>query len=339
MRIYYYLSKILLSISCLLISSLVNALEFNWKFNNGLPETRNESKELDRFAADVKKATNGGLNIKVYHGGSLGLKNNDVLRWLPTGAAEMGLVWANYLGRDAPALNAVYIQGSVGSSEEHIKAIPVLKDIYSSELKKWGIFPSGFMGLPILYASIFCKGENVNSLEKLKTKKLRVWSKDMVDTFKKLGVSAQIVGQTEMYVALKTGVVDCAVYPALYAHTVSLHEVTNSASYLYPIAGLPYVLGVSEKKWNKLPESYKNAVNSAAEELFARSTDYSDDAANEMKARRKLENQGVDWLIDFSPSDQRAFLDAAAETWKEAANEAGGEAPNNRSRILRAIGR
>ena len=251
----------------------------------------------------------------------------------------MGLVWANYLGRDAPALNAVYIQGSVGSSDEHIKAIPVLKDIYSAELKKWGIVPSGFMGLPILYASIFCKGEPINSIEKLRTKKLRVWSKDMVDTFKRLGVSAQIIGQTEMYVALKTGVVDCAVYPALYAHTVSLHEVTNSASYLYPIAGLPYVLGASEKKWEKLPESYKNAVKSAAEELFKRSTDYTDDEANEIEARRKLESQGVDWLVDFSASDQRAFLDAAAETWKEAANDAGGDALNNRARILKAIGR
>jgi len=333
--------KLLISILSfsVLITNQVFAAEFSWKFNNGLPETRNESKELDRFAADVKKVTNGGLDIKVYHGGSLGLKNNDVLRWLPTGATEMGLVWANYLGRDAPALNAVYIQGSVGSSEEHIKAIPVLKEIYASELKKWGIVPTGFMGLPILYASIFCKGEPVNTIEKLKTKKLRVWSKDMVDTFKKLGVSAQIIGQTEMYVALKTGVVDCAVYPALYAKTVSLQEVANSASYLYPVAGLPYVLGASERKWTKLPQSYKNAVKNAAEKLFQRSTDYTDDEANEMNARRNLESEGVDWLTDFSPSDQRTFLNAAAETWKEAANEAGGEAPNNRSKILQAIGR
>ena len=334
----YILLISILSFS-VLVTNYVFAAEFSWKFNNGLPETRNESKELDRFAADVKKATNGGLDIKVYHGGSLGLKNNDVLRWLPTGASEMGLVWANYLGRDAPALNAVYIQGSVGSSEEHIKAIPVLKEIYASELKKWGIIPTGFMGLPILYASIFCKGEPVNTIEKLKTKKLRVWSKDMVDTFKKLGVSAQIIGQTEMYVALKTGVVDCAVYPALYAKTVSLQEVADSASYLYPVAGLPYVLGASERKWTKLPQSYKNAVKNAAEKIFQRSTDYTDDEANEMNARRNLESEGVDWLTDFSPSDQRTFLDAAAETWKEAENEAGGEAPKNRSKILQAIGR
>lgn len=57
-----------------------------------------------------------------------------------------------------------------------------------------------------------------------------MWSKDQVDTFERLGVSAQIIPQTEMHVALRTGVVDCAVYPALFAHTVSLQEVAKYAS-------------------------------------------------------------------------------------------------------------
>ena len=48
-------------------------------------------------------------------------------RWLPRGAAEMGLVWANYLGRDVPALNAVMIQGSVGSPKELITALPEIQ--------------------------------------------------------------------------------------------------------------------------------------------------------------------------------------------------------------------
>ena len=37
----------------LLVTNFIYAAEFSWKFNNGLPETRNESKELDRFADDV----------------------------------------------------------------------------------------------------------------------------------------------------------------------------------------------------------------------------------------------------------------------------------------------
>ena len=97
-----------ISIIFIFVTNFIYAAEFSWKFNNGLPETRIESKELNRFADDVKNATDGGLNIKIYHGGSLGLKNNDVLRWLPTGAAEMGLLWANYLGRDAPVRSMQY---------------------------------------------------------------------------------------------------------------------------------------------------------------------------------------------------------------------------------------
>ena len=305
-----------------------------WKFNNGLPEGRNESKQLETFAADVAELTNGSLAINVFHGGSLNLKNEDVVRWLPQGAVEMGLVWANYLGRDAPALNAVLIQGSVGSSDELIAALPEIQEIYAEELAEWGIVPAGFMALPLLQASIFCRDDPVRTLEELRTKKLRVWSGDQVETFSKLGVSAQIVGQTELYVALQTGVVDCTVYPALFAHTISLHEVTDYASYLYPVAGVPYVLGVSEGAWQSLSDAERGAVSEAAARVWARTNSYDAAEENELAARARLAEQGVEFLDDFSDEDRAAFLGAASETWAELAEAAGGRAPEYRQRIL-----
>jgi TRAP-type C4-dicarboxylate transport system substrate-binding protein len=321
---------------CLTLAT-ANAAE--WKFNNGLPEGRNESKQLDQFAADVSEMTDGSLSIKVFHGGSLNLKNNDVARWLQRGAVEMGLVWANYLGRDAPALNAVLIQGSVGSSEELIKVLPEIQDIYTEELKEWDIVPTGFMALPLLKASIFCREEPVRSLEDLKTRKLRVWSNDQVQTFTRLGVAAQIVGQNELYVALQTGVVDCAVYPALFAHTISLQEVTKYASYLYPVAGVPYVLGANKDAWDKLSDSERDALTAAAGNVWERTNQYDAAEENEMAARAKLADQGVEFLDDFSEADRSAFLAAASETWEELANEAGGNAPAHRQRILDVLGR
>lgn len=152
----------------------------------------------------------------------------------------MGLVWSIYLGRDAPALNAVMIQGSVGSPEELITAPPEIQKIYIEDLGEMDIVPTGFMALPLLKASIFCRERPVRTLDDLRTRKLRVWSNDQVETFTKLGVSAQIIGQNDLYVALQTGVVDCTVYPTLFAHTISLQEVTKYASYLYPVAGVPF---------------------------------------------------------------------------------------------------
>ena len=310
-----------------------------WKFNNGLPEGRNESKQLDQFAADVAELSKGSLKIKVFHGGSLNLKNNDVARWLPGGAVEMGLVWANYLGRDVPALNAVLIQGSVGSSEELIKVLPQIQDIYSKELAEWDIVSAGFMALPLLKASIFCREHPVRTLDDLRKRKLRVWSNDQVETFTKLGVSAQIVGQTELYVALQTGVVDCAVYPALFAHTISLQEVSKYAAYLYPIAGVPYVLGANKKAWDALTEAEKTAVTTAANRVWERTNQYDAAEQNEQAARAKLSAQGVTFLDAFSDDDRKAFLEAASKTWLELATEAGGNAPAYRQQILDALGR
>ena len=310
-----------------------------WKFNNGLPETRNEAKQLDQFAADVAELSGGSLRIDVFHGGSLNLKDNDVARWLPGGAVEMGLVWANYLGRDAPALNAVLIQGSVGSSEELLKVLPEIQEIYKQELADFGIASTGFMALPLLRASIFCRDEPVRTLDDLRARKLRVWSNDQVETFSKLDVSAQIVGQNDLYVALQTGVVDCAVYPALFAHTISLQEVTDYASYLYPIASVPYVLGVDQEAWDGLTDAEREAVTTAADRVWERTNEYSQAEENEQAARARLADQGVEFLEPFSDEDRAAFLEAASATWEEFAMEAGGKAPEYRQRILDILGR
>jgi len=329
----------IITLASALVLVSVGAHAKEWKFNNGLPEGRSESKQLETFAADVSRLSSGSLTIDVFHGGSLNLKDNDVARWLPRGAVEMGLVWANYLGRDVPALNAVMIQGSVGSPNELISALPEIQDIYTEVLSELGIVPIGFMALPLLKASIFCRKEPVSSLEKLRTKKLRVWSNDQVQTFTKLGVSAQIIGQNDLYVALQTGVVDCAVYPALFAHTISLNEVTKYASYLYPVAGVPYVLGASKGAWNDLGRSERQALSTAAAGVWARTNEYSKAEEKEQSARSKLKAQGLEFVAPFPEADRAAFLDAASSTWLEIAKDAGGKAPQYRKRILKVLGR
>ena len=328
-----------LSIALLACATIGSAQAADWKFNNGLPEGRGESKQLETFAADVAELSDGSLNIDVFHGGSLNLKDNDVARWLPQGAVEMGLVWANYLGRDVPALNAVMIQGSVGSPEELISALPEIQEIYTEVLGEMDIVPTGFMALPLLKASIFCREEPVRTLEDLKTRKLRVWSNDQVETFTKLGVSAQIIGQNDLYVALQTGVVDCTVYPALFAHTISLQEVTKYGSYLYPVAGVPYVLGASKEAWEGLTDAEREAVETAAARVWERTNEYSKAEENEQAARAKLTEQGIEFLEPFSDEDRAAFLEAASSTWQEMATEAGGKAPEYRERILGVLGR
>lgn len=310
-----------------------------WRFNNFLPETRPESAELEQFVTEVNVALDGETTLKLYSGGSLGLPNTDTMRFLPKGAVEMSLMWANYLGRDAPALSSVVVQGAIGSIEEFEKAIPTVRDIYEEEFAEWGVSSVGYVAIPMLSVSVFCRNEQVRSIEKLRTKKLRVWARDQVETFTRLGVAAQIIPQDEMYVAMKTGVVDCALYPALYAHTVSLQEVAKYASFLYPMASGPYVIGVATDRWDKTDEATKAAITTAADALWNRTNQYEDDFQNELKARGKLVEGGIVWGDDFPQEDRDIFVSSVTETWEMLAKEAGGNAPAYRKRVLEALGR
>lgn len=309
------------------------------RFNNPLPESRPETKELMKFADDVGKNSGGDITIKMNNGGSLGIKDADVLQVLPKGAVDMSLIWANYVSRDAPALATVVVQGTIGTVDELKRALPVVRQIYDEELKDWGITAVGYLAIPMLEASVFCRDQPVKSLAELKSKKLRVWAKEQVASFKRLGIAAQIVGQADMYVAMKTGVVDCAVYPALYAHTVSMHEVAKYGAFLYPMPSGPYALGMATAKWNALPEPQRKAITKAADDTWLRSNEYSADHQRELAAREELKKKGITWLGDFPEADRKQFLNAVSATWADLAADAGGKAPAYRERVLKAMGR
>jgi TRAP-type C4-dicarboxylate transport system substrate-binding protein len=315
------------------------AQDVTWKLNNNFAPTRGETKLLHGFAEEVGKLSGGKMKIVVHDGGSLNLKDADVLRWLPTGVAEIGVISASFIGRDAPEINAVYIQGSVGSAAEHGKALPALEGIYREAVKKWGVHPVGFMAFPVFKAHIFCRDEGVNTLAALKRKKLRVWSKDLVETFNRLGVSAQIIPQNDLYVAVRTGVVDCSLYPARLAGTISLQEVAKHASYLFPVAAMPYVIAVHESKWKGLAPELQKAMTEAAANLYERTKKPDNDAAAEAAAQKKLEEGGAKFAADFPEADRKAFLDAAAVTWLDLAKTAGSQAVAWREQVLKALGR
>lgn len=320
---------------CGLMAAPVSAEE--WRLNNFLPETRPESAQIAQFVEEVNAATaDKGFKLTLYSGGSLGLKNPDLLRVVPAGAVEMSLMWANYLGRDAPALGSVFVQGAISTVEELKAVLPVAQEIYAEEYADWGVSTVGYVAIPTLSVSVFCSKEPVSTLEDLKKVKLRVWAREQVETFTRLGVSAQIIPQEETYVALKTGVVDCALYPALYAGTISLQEVTNYASFLYPMASAPYTLGVETKRWEATDPAIKEAITTAAQALWDRTNQYDSDLEKELAAREKL---GVTWGPDFPEADRQLFLAAVSETWAMLAEEAGGNAMDYRQRVLTALGR
>ena len=318
----------------------VSAEKITLKLHNFTLEARRGSQFLNEFARRVAEKSGGTLEIKVFHGGSLGVKNTDILRLLSDGIVDAAVVWGPYLHRDAPALFNIYTEGAISTPEEHAKAFPVILDAYRKTMEKWNIVYLGPLQGPMYDTCLFCK-EPVQNLEELQGKKVRVWSKQQVETLKKLDVTAEIIPQADMYMALQTGVVDCAFYIAEIAPMRHLQEVVPYESYLMPFAPMPTALGFSQKAWGKLSAEQKAIVREAADDMGKRSFEESmanalDPEYKQEKIRERVQ-KGFKKLPDFPVEERKKLIEKALETWAELAEEAGPEAVANRKRTLDAI--
>jgi len=292
------------------------------KFHSGLAQTRPEAAHIEKFAHRVKEKSGGSLEVEVYHAGSLGLKEADMLRILKGGLVDMALMYGEYYKRDAPALASVYAQGAITESSQHLALLPTLRKIYRDAYADWDIHTVGGVVAPVFDVGLHCK-EPVNTLDGLKDKKVRVWSGHLVDTFKKQGISAQVIGQNDMYLALQTGVVDCAYYLSTVAKTVSLQEVTQYEAYLHPWAASPWMFGVSNKTWDSLTPEQQAVLTEAGEETWTETRELAVDPARETAAREERKTLGIRVLEPFGKDDVKTFVGAAMDAWQEMAEGSG----------------
>jgi TRAP-type C4-dicarboxylate transport system substrate-binding protein len=329
--------SLLATCAALLAATAATATE--WRFNNNYAPTRPESEHIRNFAARVGELSGGSLTITVIEGGGMNLRDADALRWMQTGTPEISFIWPTFIGRDAPDLATLYVYGSVSTAEEHLKALPAVKEALVTGFEERGIPVVGFMALPIIDASLFCR-EPVRTLAELRTKKLRVGSREQVETFTALGVAAQIVPQNELYSALQTGVVDCALYAARFASSISLQEVAQHAVYTgFPFPPVPYAIVANKGSLEALDDAQRAALTEAAEVLETESSDFSKDAEAEAAARAALTEAGVTWYPDFTAEEVEEIRTAAEATWLTLSEEGGETAVANRAAILEALGR
>ena len=316
----------------------VMAEPVNWKMHIVWVPARPEAQDYQRFVDLVNERAKGKLNISLYPGASLGVKDIDMLRVLPPGnVIQIAGLYPGYMTRDVPEFASTLPPGVIGDVPTLVKALPALTKIYQETYDKWGIKLLSYVAHPVRDTHIYCK-EPISSLAQLKGKKLRVWERFHVQTFDSLGVAAQVVGQNDLYLAMKTGVIDCAVYPIGFANTISLQEVAPHASYLFPYVLHPLNLIVSKKAFDALPADVQKIVVDAAQEIEKRTVANYVNGDFDKVANAEFTQKGGKLLAPFSAADQAAFQKAARIVWEKEVKEIGKKAQENREAVLKAMG-
>lgn len=311
--------------------------ETEWKMHIVLVPSRPEAQAYQQFVDIVNERAAGELQITLFSSSSLGINDADMLRILPRGnIIQAAGLYPGYLTRDKPDLAYTLPPGVVMEPETLQEILPQLRDIYEVAYDVVGINLLGFVGHAVRDTHIMCK-EPVSTLEDLRGIKLRVWEQYHVDVFEKLGVSAQIIGQNDLYMAMQTGVVDCAVYPIGLAVSVSLQEVAPYASYLFPYVLHPWNLIVADQAFDTLPAHVQQIVAEAAEQVEEASFNSYLSGENDEKSLEKFRADGGQLLDPFPEADQKAFAEVARKTWEELSTASGAGATQTYNTLSQAI--
>ncbi len=221
-----------------------------------------------RFAADVEKRTGGSLTFTVYPNSSL-VKTFAQISALRKGALDISLCPTAYGGGEIPELNITFMPAVIGSYEEGLKwkSAPVGKalvdalDAKGIKLITW-LWQSGGIASrlgPILRPS------DVKGL------KVRGGSKEMDEMFQAAGASVSTMPSNELYIAMKTGVMDVAVTSSTSLMSFRLEETCKNltsaqgASFFYILE--PVLM--SKSVFESLSPSEQKAILEVGEGLEA----------------------------------------------------------------------
>ena len=231
--------------------------------------------QMEKWAEEVEKRTDGKVRVNTFPGGSL-LTAENMYDGVANGLADIGLSSTTYEPGRFPLLAisdmpSGYPNGAVAS-----KVVADLVNEYPPDALKDFKIITTFASEPAYIQS----QEPIESLADVKGKQLRI-SGATTNLFKELGASPVGMSQGEVAEALQTGIVD---------GYVSSREVLKDMKYAemvkyvtdYPLTLNTFVAVMNKSKWDSLPEDVKTVIDELNKEMTDFTGDYLDQYVDEV---------------------------------------------------------
>ncbi|EQC46717.1 ABC transporter, substrate-binding protein, family 7 [Bacteriovorax sp. BSW11_IV] len=235
-----------------------SALGATFKLGVVAPEGTNWAKNLKKMASEVKEATGGAVNFKIYYGGSQG-DEPDVLRKIRVGQLQGGIFTGKTLGDINGDVRVVEIPFTF--YDNRVKALATLEKMapyFNKKFDKENFTNLGFFEIGLVY---FVSQKKTGDIASLNGLKIWSWEGDqlvtsMIETMNLISVPLPL---PDVLSSLSTGIVEAAYAPPL--GILSLQWNTK-VKYIvdFPVAYSVGAFLLDKKKWDKVsPENRKKA--------------------------------------------------------------------------------
>lgn len=262
------------------------------------PEGTNWAKNLNEMAKEIKKETNGDVNIKFYFGGSQG-DEPDVLRKIRVGQLQGGIFTGKTLGEINGDVRVIELPFSFFENRKKAWAtVEKMTPFFNTNFDTAGFKNLGFFEIGIVY---FVSGKKANSINDLSGLKIWSWEGDklvstMIDSMKLISVPLPL---TDVLSSLSTGVIDAAYAPPL--GILSLQWNTK-IKYLvnFPLSFSIGAFLINDKTWNTISPANQKIVNEISNR-FIKNVNIANEKDN-IDALEVLKSGGIEF-VNFADSD------------------------------------
>lgn len=290
--------KVLILLGAIIFSLSVEAAKI--KVGVIAPEGTNWSKNLKKFAKEVKEKTNNEVNFKFYFGGSQG-DEPDVLRKIRVGQLQGGIFTGKTLGDingDVRVLEIPFnFYGDVAKAN---KAMRGMEGFFNHGFSKNEFVNLGFTEIGLVY---FVSQKKVASIEEMKGIKVWTWEGDKVveTVIKNMNLVSVPLALPDVLSSLTTGIIDSAYAPPL---GIVAFQWNSKVKYLldFPLAYSVGAFLISEKGFNEIPAKYRDVVKQISNKYLTQVEE--GNRQDNSDALASLKTGGVEYL-QFADSDKQ----------------------------------
>ncbi|WP_415302050.1 TRAP transporter substrate-binding protein [Alcaligenes sp. SJTW-7] len=310
--------KKLLSMACVLALAGTAQAATNWNMSTEQPDNNFLTQNAREFAADIKAATNGELNINVQSNSVL-LKRPEVKRGVQQGVVQAGEMLVAAIGNEDPLFEVDSVPFLASSFDQSEKLWKATRPFLAERLDKQGIVL--VYGSPWPPQGIYTK-QPVEQLSDLAGVRFRAYSPATSRLVSLMGAVPTTVQTPEVPQAFSTGIIDAMLTsPATGVDS----QAWDYVKYYYDAqVFIPqsFVI-VNKRAFQRLPESVQKAVLEAGERAEQRGWAMSREQTSKLTQTMADKGMVVGPLSDKLAAQLQAIGQTMTEEWLKKAGADG----------------
>jgi TRAP-type transport system periplasmic protein len=305
-----------------LVTPKQSVAETTWDYYLFTGITHPVSQALMEFTDEVRKRTNGELNIVVRPAGELPFRADESLRIAGQGQVQMASAYAGFLSGTVPVASISNNPFLVRTYAELKQVMPIIDKHTEPKFEQMGAKMLFWWSWP--EQNLYGSGEPIHRLEDFKGRKFRVTDPKQAAMIERFGASTVSLTTAEVPVAMERGLMEGVFTAAFNAIGAKWYEFLEWAWMADVHIGGPNYELVNLDAYNALPDDVRATLDEVAAEFTP-------------KINARFEKMEADARVELVEKHGVAMNDAPKETvdqaielmstyWEEWAKEHGEQA-------------